>query len=751
MKKLLFVGHYGKTGGAGISLLRTARVAADAGFSVKICLPAGSPMAERAVSEGFDVAAYNCEPGSIEYYSGGPPLYRRTYFKKALRRSPFANEILSIANDWRPDAVILNSVTTSYLIPVFKKAGFRTGIFVRETFPKNGSMHMLKRYRSLLSGASGVYFISDYDRNLFDLKSTRTATVRNSVPDGFFEKLSKENACRNLGVLPSDKFRVLYVGGCDPIKGAEVISACSKLLPETIEIVACGAVKDELEKLFEGAACSVTCIGLCNDMRSAYGLCDVVALPIVKPHQQRPLFEAGAAGLSVIISDFPEISEYVSDGLNGMKVTPGSAKDLADAIIALSKDREALSRLSAENYRLAHENHRNAAVSGIIGKELARLTGPEVLYITNIPSPYRIEFFSGMNKAVNLTAVFERKTSKGREKAWFEGSRIDFPCIFPRGLKIGSDKALNPLINKIVADPRYTDVIINGYSSPTEMLAIKKLRKLHRPYTMWIDGGFKRDKEPACIAKTKRYYLSGAEHYLSPSSVSDEYLTYYGASGDRIIRYPFTSLSGKSDIFEKPSDESEKNASRDLFGLPKDRRIAIAVGSFIKRKGFDALIAAAKACPDLTVVICGGEPTQEYIDLVTENDIHNVRFAGFLGKEQLKKLYRACDFFVLPTREDIWGLVINEAMACGLPVITTDRCVAGLTMVENGMNGSIIASGITAAGEEPGVLERNTAEALIRYCGMPAGELYEQGVRACETAKGYTYENCVENHLTCIG
>ena len=45
---------------------------------------------------------------------------------------------------------------------------------------------------------------------------------------------------------------------------------------------------------------------------------------------------------------------------------------------------------------------------------------------------------------------------------------------------------------------------------------------------------------------------------------------------------------------------------------------------------------------------------------------------------------------VLPTREDIWGLVINEAMAQGLPVVTTNRCLAGLTLVENGENGYIV-------------------------------------------------------------
>ena len=50
----------------------------------------------------------------------------------------------------------------------------------------------------------------------------------------------------------------------------------------------------------------------------------------------------------------------------------------------------------------------------------------------------------------------------------------------------------------------------------------------------------------------------------------------------------------------------------------------------------------------------------------------------------------AADVFVMPTREDIWGLVINEAMAYGLPVVSTDKCIAALELVKNGRNGYII-------------------------------------------------------------
>ena len=61
-----------------------------------------------------------------------------------------------------------------------------------------------------------------------------------------------------------------------------------------------------------------------------------------------------------------------------------------------------------------------------------------------------------------------------------------------------------------------------------------------------------------------------------------------------------------------------------------------------------------------------------------------------VSKEKLKQYYMAADLFCFPTREDIWGLVINEAMGYGLPVITTDRCNAGIEMVKDDVNGYII-------------------------------------------------------------
>ena len=123
----------------------------------------------------------------------------------------------------------------------------------------------------------------------------------------------------------------------------------------------------------------------------------------------------------------------------------------------------------------------------------------------------------------------------------------------------------------------------------------------------------------------------------------------------------------------------------------KEEKVILSVGQFIHRKGFDLLLKASANLPkEYGVYIVGGEPTKEYLELQEKYNLSNVHFISFKSKEELNKYYLSGDLFVFPTREDIWGLVINEAMASGLPVITTDKCIAGLELIENDENGFIV-------------------------------------------------------------
>ena len=171
-----------------------------------------------------------------------------------------------------------------------------------------------------------------------------------------------------------------------------------------------------------------------------------------------------------------------------------------------------------------------------------------------------------------------------------------------------------------------------------------------------------------------------------------------------------------------PPTAAEKAAAREKLGL-HGAHVTLGVGQFIPRKGFDLLLRAWASCPaEEALCIVGQEPPQEYLDLKAELHLDNVQFVGFRKKDALQDYYRAADLFVLPTREDIWGLVVNEAMANALPVITTDRCVAGLELVQNGVNGYIVpVEDVPALAEKiNAVLADDALRAAMAQAGLAA-------------------------------
>lgn len=226
------------------------------------------------------------------------------------------------------------------------------------------------------------------------------------------------------------------------------------------------------------------------------------------------------------------------------------------------------------------------------------------------------------------------------------------------------------------------------YSTITEAFAISMMKVLSKRYYLNSDGGFA--KEDSIISKIiKRFLIGGAYGYLASSEGTVKYLEHYGAMSN-IHVYPFTSFMAKEIMKNITKDDKEK-AKSELFR--PDNVTVLFTGQFIYRKGIDVLI---RACSHLKtnceVFIVGGKPTKEMKQYIAEWNLQNIHFMDFVKPSELGEYYLASDIYVLPTREDIWGLVINEAMSYGLPVITTDKCLAGLELIKNGENGFVIGS-----------------------------------------------------------
>ncbi|MBR6509599.1 MAG: glycosyltransferase family 4 protein [Clostridia bacterium] len=357
-----------------------------------------------------------------------------------------------------------------------------------------------------------------------------------------------------------------------------------------------------------------------------------------------------------------------------------------------------------------------------------------LLFITNVPSPYRVEFFKELGKYCDLTVLFEKSTSDERDNSWKNYSFEGFNGIILKSVKSSVDKAFCPSVIKYLSIKKFDRIIVADVASSTGMLAIQYMKLFNIPYYIEGDGAFAKSGK-GFKEKVKRHFIKGAKGYFSTSLMHDEYYVTYGADKNKIHRYPFSSLK-KDDILENIPQTEQKLSLREELGMP-EKRIVLTVGQFIHRKGFDVLLNAAKNfSEDIGVYFVGGEPTEEYLKLVEENNLSNIHFIGFKNKSELKKYYIASDIFVLPTREDIWGLVINEAMAYGLPIITTNRCIAGLELVKNGENGYIIPV-------EDAILLNEKINDIVYNNELSQAMNH----RSLEIIKDYTVEKMAERHL----
>lgn len=357
-----------------------------------------------------------------------------------------------------------------------------------------------------------------------------------------------------------------------------------------------------------------------------------------------------------------------------------------------------------------------------------------ILYISGIPSPYRVDFFNELSRFCNLTVIYEKKESDERDEAWKLGKHGEYNSIFLTGIHTDVDKALSFSVISYLKKLKYDLVVMHGYISPTAMIAIEYMKMKKIKFCIEVDGGLIK-QDSLIVGLVKRHFMSGADFWLSTGEHCSKYLKHYGATETNIYKYPFTSIR-RNKILPSIMGKEQKDIVRKSIGI-KESKIILTVGQFIPRKGIDVLIAAAAELKgDIGIYIIGGKPTELYKQEAQKVKSARIYFMGFMSGEMLGEYYKAADVFVLPTREDVWGLVVNEAMAYGLPVITTNKCIAGLELIEPGVNGYLYS--VESVRELTDCIQKSILNESDRV---------QMGNRNIEKIKKYTIENMAKRHM----
>ena len=308
-----------------------------------------------------------------------------------------------------------------------------------------------------------------------------------------------------------------------------------------------------------------------------------------------------------------------------------------------------------------------------------------VAIITNIPSPYRVgQFINLQNKIPEYEFYFVFSDIGDKERSWdvnLDGLRnVVFLNSKPLMIKIKSEvrgyylslgvfKTLNSISPDAVIVCEYNMISIQAFL----FCKIKKKKVISM-----TDGTLNAEKNFGKLRKSlRRLMIPRADMCIASSTKSKELQMHYGAKEDRIIIAYLT-----VDIGYFRFKREEYHSNKLLF-----------IGSLIERKGIDLLLKALSLVnKDYTLTIVGdGEEKSRLVDYVEQNGMKEfVEFVPFKQKEKLSEIYNTHDIFVLPTREDCFGLVINEAMAASMPVISSCYADGTYDLVIDGENGYIV-------------------------------------------------------------
>jgi glycosyltransferase involved in cell wall biosynthesis len=116
--------------------------------------------------------------------------------------------------------------------------------------------------------------------------------------------------------------------------------------------------------------------------------------------------------------------------------------------------------------------------------------------------------------------------------------------------------------------------------------------------------------------------------------------------------------------------------------------VVVTAAKLIPRKRVKDVIEAVLRCKGNTHLwIAGDGELRSQLEDLARSARDRIRFLGFVSQSDLPELYSRAHLFALASEEETWGLVVNEAMACGLPAVVSDRCGCAVDLIENGSTG----------------------------------------------------------------
>jgi len=273
------------------------------------------------------------------------------------------------------------------------------------------------------------------------------------------------------------------------------------------------------------------------------------------------------------------------------------------------------------------------------------------------------------------------------------------------GFGNGYTRLINPrIVSEIIGDHYDAVIFMLGWGSISALLGILACRISQTPFFLYGDSSFPppettlRDKMRTLFIRAVFRLATG---FMTSGSLNAEYYQHYGGDPASFFLLPW---AVDNERFREGSQfaPGERDEMRLAYGIDRAQIVFLFSAKLVPRKDPGTLIRAFQQmrCRErAALVFMGDGELRAMLEAYAREQglDRQVHFIGFVNQSDLPRHYAMCDVFVLPSLYEPRGAVINEAMACGLPVVVTDRCGSIGDIVVEGENAIIYQTGDAAS------------------------------------------------------
>jgi glycosyltransferase involved in cell wall biosynthesis len=371
-----------------------------------------------------------------------------------------------------------------------------------------------------------------------------------------------------------------------------------------------------------------------------------------------------------------------------------------------------------------------------------------VLAVFPEPTPYRAPLLDRVAALpeVDLTVLYAAGTVAGR--TWRVEPRHEH--VFLRGLRVpGADRVLHhdypvtPGVVPALEDARTDVVVVSGWSTFAAQAAIAWCCARGVPYVLVVEShdegprpGWRRRVKGTVVPRV----VSGASGVLVTGTLARNSMVARGASADRVR--VFANTVDVDEFGARALQLTERRAElRAALQVGDGDVVVLSVARLATEKRIDVLVRAVAATGDerLVLVVAGDGPQRSALDSLAAETRTRLVLTGDVDWDRIVELYVAADVFALLSEREPWGVVVNEAAACGLPLVLSDRVGAAHDLLHEGENGMLVPAGDVEA-----------AAAALRELAADGELRRTQGERSRVLAADWGYGPSVEGFLAAV-